>query len=150
MKRYLIDGNNVVCAWKGVIKPMQVHEDEFLRLVESLLKDDDTAVIVFDGPRRPGYRASAIDVRYSPGEKADAVLIRMIQGSSSPEQLVVVSNDRQVLQAAKSCRRMRASDFLAEAASAKKGNPKNEPEKPTGMSPEECRQWLKAFGIKES
>lgn len=144
MKRYLIDGNNVVCAWKSVSKPLEGQETEFLMLVKSLLKGDDRAIIVFDGPQRSGFRIHAIEVRYSREQKADAVLLWLIQSDPHPEQLVVVSDDRQVLQAAKRCRCMHARAFLAEAT-----NTGIESEKPGGMTPEERRHWLKEFGIKD-
>jgi predicted RNA-binding protein with PIN domain len=144
MKRYLIDGNNVVCAWKHVPKPVEGQEDEFLMLVKSLLKGDDRAIVVFDGPPRSGFRLHAIEVRYSREQKADAILLWLIENDRHPEQLVVVSDDRQVLQAAKHCRCMHARAFLAEAEDAG-----TESEKPNRLSPEERRQWLKDFGIKD-
>ena len=144
MKRYLIDGNNVLCAWKGVARPERAQENEFLKLVKAFLHGNDRATIVFDGPPRSGSYPRVIEVRYSRAQKADAVLIRLIQSAPHPQQLIVVSDDRQVLQAAKGCRVLHAREFLAEAASTQP-----ESEKPGLLSPEERERWLKEFGIKD-
>jgi predicted RNA-binding protein with PIN domain len=144
MKRYLIDGNNVLCQWKGVARPAPGQEDEFVKLVKNLLTGGDRAIIVFDGPPRQTLRLHAIEVRYSPNEKADAVLIRLIQSHPQPQQLVVVSDDRQVLQAAKTCRRLRAKEFLTKAQNAP-----TQSEKPDQLTPAQRQHWLKEFGIED-
>ena len=140
MKRYLIDGNNVVCIWKSVAKPTQSQEDQFLALVRSSLRRNDKAVVVFDGPPRTGFRGSSTEVRYSGQQKADDILIHLIENAPEAAQLVVVSDDRQIRESARHCQCLKASEFLAKALKSDHG-----PEKPGRVSPEETEQWIKDF-----
>ena len=115
-------------------------------------------VVVFDGRRTlqsqpqikpPGY----VRLVYSgPGVSADGVIEKMIQDSTAPRRLTVVSSDRRIRRAARRRRAisLTAGEYLE--AMLKRANrpppPPREPsEKRRGVPEGELDQWLELFGM---
>lgn len=98
MSNLILDGYNLIGIQHDNV------EAERLRLVEALIeyraRSGHDITVVFDGWRGGGARAShqrqgGITVVYSPlGQKADELIIKML--GPHPEQVIVVSSDREV------------------------------------------------------
>ncbi len=97
---YLIDGYNVTKAdpaTRGL--PLERQRDELvarLRSRGSVVLGPGRIVVVFDGGGASGVSvavgAAPVEVRFSRGEKADDVLVRL--AASAGETVVLVSSDR--------------------------------------------------------
>ena len=120
----------------------------------------DKITVVFDAlpsdPDCAGLGSLPIEVIYSGHSRtADDVIIRMINTSSGPRDLTVVSSDRQIRSVAKrrGCKLLRAGEFIkaaaGELAQAKHlAQHPNEPtEKRKGPTSAQTRQWLIEFGL---
>jgi predicted RNA-binding protein with PIN domain len=113
--------------------------------------------VVFDGPQPPPGLArqignSAIEVSYSGGASADAVLIRTLAEDSAARRMLVVSSDREISRAAGSrrARAMRSDEFWALVQhDLSRPAPRNvEPEeKRTGIGTKATEEWLREFGF---
>ena len=162
MASTIIDGYNVLHAsrwlsssWKGVDRR------RFCMLLAQLAKHrGDNITVVFDAlPSDPGsaFPASAtLEVIYSGHNRtADDVIIQMVNSSSGPRDLTVVSSDRQIRSAAKrrGCKLVRAGEFIKSAAEqlaqAKHlaQNPPEPTEKHKGLTSDQTKQWLIEFGL---
>jgi predicted RNA-binding protein with PIN domain len=113
--------------------------------------------VVFDGGRTP--RGSdpepaplGIQVRFSGGgESADDVIEAFLAASPRPQDLIVISNDHRIQEAA---RRRGAQPWTCAALldhielRAKPHRPvlPGEPDRPLAPSPAEARHWLEEFG----
>ena len=112
-KRLLVDGYNVirrVPAWDAVFKrDMAQARETLLAFCQAWVArrgDVQDAVVVFDGnsgvvgmgsASRPGVKA----VYTKTGEEADDRIAEMARGSTTPKQLVVVSDDAAVARTAR-------------------------------------------------
>jgi len=101
----LVDGYNVAkTAW-----PDDALESQRTRLVRALdelaTRTGATAEIVFDGPEDPAPTARqgtrSVGVRYSGGALADDVVVDLVDAYPVDRPVVVVSNDREVRDAAR-------------------------------------------------
>lgn len=116
--------------------------------------------LVCDGAPRSAWKDADQDERIhvifaGPKRSADDVIERMIDRSSSPRRLTVVSSDRRITKSARTrrCRTLRAEDFLAQLArdhriAARRGTPFRKPRAP--LSPGEVNEWIRAFGLTET
>ncbi|OXU14133.1 NYN domain-containing protein [Sedimentisphaera salicampi] len=163
--RYLIDGHNLVFAMKNSgeqLAGFEVHHaaDLLCKALESyLVKRNERAVLYFDGTGpidKSFYNClSNVEVCFS-GEdyEADDFLVEDIEDDSGPSSLVVVSNDRQVRDAARRSKALikLSNDFWLDLVEDINRKPpkKKEPEaKRKGIDPCEVDQWLDYFGIDE-
>ena len=156
----IVDGYNVLhasrwlrSAWKGVDRA------EFCHLLGRLARHSGEKItVVFDAmPSEPdvgGGKALDVEVVFSGhGRTADEVIIQIINASSGPRDLTVVSSDRQIKAAARSrrCKTRGAGEFIkASARELEQAQSKQhlEPtEKEKGLSRRETDQWLSEFGI---
>lgn len=123
-------------------------------------RQSDRVVIVCDGRPKPlGLTKSpveSVELRYSgPNRSADDVIIEMIDSSTAPRSLIIVSSDRQIRRAA---RRRRATSLTAQqfigrlAASLSSRHLKERAagKKKADVGPltsDEVRNWLNTFAI---
>ena len=156
----IVDGYNVLHATKWLASPWKgASRAELCNLLGQLSRvSNEKIIVVFDAvaPDSPVGMGKelAVDVVYSGhGRSADDVIIKMINKSSGPRDLTVVSSDRQIRTAAKSrgCKVRPAGEFLkASSRQLSRALRKRaiEPEEKTkGLDPEESRRWLEEFGI---
>ena len=162
MASTIIDGYNVLHAsrwlassWKGVdrqrfcmlLARLAQHQGQRITVVFDALPSDSAPVFPAPAP---------LEVIYSGHDRtADDVIIQMVNDSSGPRDLTVVSSDRQIRSAAKrrGCKLLRAGEFIKSAArqlaQAKNlaENPAEPTEKHKGLTRAQTRQWLIEFGL---
>jgi uncharacterized protein len=156
---FLIDGNNLMHAMASV--GLDAGRSALCFLLENVLGDRESAVVVFDGPRRSEESleedgTSPLDIRFSGRRVADAILIEEIRANSAPRRLTVVSTDREVRTAARRRRcPLVTSEAFAEELRRRKWSldrpvsPSPEPkEKREGLTEGQTRHWLREFGLK--
>ena len=156
----IIDGYNVLhtsrwlsSSWKGV-----AHQ-RLCRLLGRLAKHRaEKITVVFDAvPAEPALDRAKwlpLEVVFSGhGRTADEVIIQMINKSSGPRDLTVVSSDRQIRTAAKrrGCKIKLAGEFIRisanELAQANTEHLAEPTEKRKGLSPSQTKKWLAEFGL---
>jgi len=153
----IIDGYNVIGAAGefGLALSQPDKEDRLLRLLSAFRGrrgSRRTMLVVFDGhygrlaegPRR--FSRLGIDVEWSIGESADAVIVRRVASAKRAQQVEVVTSDQAVLRAiaSRGARGLRSQDFLAEVGRVFVDEPAVE--KPESSSPDEVAEWLDRFG----
>ena len=152
----IIDGYNVIGAAGdfGLALSLPDKEDRLLRLLSSFRsrrRSRQAMLVVFDGhygrlatgPRR--YSQLGIEVEWSLGESADAVIERKVRSAARPREIEVVTSDEQVLRAVLShgAKGVRSQEFLAELSLVFVDEPAAE--KPDKPSPDEVAEWLDIF-----
>jgi predicted RNA-binding protein with PIN domain len=160
-RAYLVDGYNLLFHLglldrRGGAQALEQARQRLLDLVaETLGKEDADVTVVFDSGRSSSHRRAPQDchgvhVLYaSRGEEADDVIEGLIAGSASPRQLIVVSNDRRLKEAARrrGAQSMSCEDFLDQREKpATRPAPAVEPERAGPKSRDEIRRWLAEFG----
>ena len=177
--RLLIDGYNVVSPITGPrqrasrsVAPDWLHRERSL-LIRRLVKHLPVAVaertcVVFDAASPPKdrpseYRWEGIEIRFAVDyPEADDLIEELIAEHSAPKQLMVVSSDHRIQNAAKrrGCETFDSQQWLdnllderlgiqAEMRkNAGQGRGAENHGKPTsGVDPDEVDQWMKDFGF---
>jgi uncharacterized protein len=158
--RYLIDGYNLLHAIGVLTGPVGPHGLEKARLallgrLLALHPDDPGCVtVVFDAANAPPgvdheQEYKGVHVRFSLREEADDLIEALIHSDSAPRMLSVVSDDRRLKEAARrrQCPALGCLDYLEQVGRPVPAAPGGEVSaKPQGVSPEETRLWLEAFG----
>jgi len=157
----IVDTYNVLHV-TGVLHPERAGIDVagLATLVAGSRFGSETVWLVCDGtakgglPRGPG-RVSAVFA--GPGRSADDHIGRMIEASTAPRRLTVVSSDLQIGRMARRrrCRWLRAEEFLARLDADAQVHPSAAPRRPAparerGRVPLDAReveQWMKHFGV---
>ena len=153
----IIDGYNLIGAGGefGLALSLPDKEDRLVRLLSSFRsrsRSRRAMLVVFDGhhgrlaagPRR--HTQLGIQVEWSLGETADAVIVRRVRSAASARGIEVVTSDEQVLRAIASCGAagVRSQEFLADITRAFPEKP--DAEKPGAPSEAEVATWLEVFG----
>ena len=160
MASTIVDGYNVLhtsrwlrSSWRGMDRR------RFCMLLAQLARHrSEKITVVFDALPSESDPAFAppvsLEVIYSGhGRTADDVIIQIVNASTGPRDLTVVSSDRQIRSAAKrrGCRLIRAGEFVKDAAAElaqAQANVHSEPdEKHKGSTRAQTRQWLIEFGL---
>ncbi len=103
---FLVDGYNVINQVSS-LKHIPVLENARLglaRLIKSKClvgSKNNRITLVFDGRDDVGLYSSqaqdSVEIIFSKGESADEVIKRFVQYSANPKQIVVVSDDKEIL-----------------------------------------------------
>lgn len=153
--RYLIDGHNLI----GQLPDLSLADENdeaklVLRLVEFAAGRKARIVVVFDHGMPAGRSALSrgpVEVVFAGSHtNADRVIKERLAGEKQPAQWIVVSNDREVIAAAKARKiaTVRSSDFagqmavLAPRPQRRTGAPPADGPK---LSADEVDAWLKLF-----
>jgi predicted RNA-binding protein with PIN domain len=163
---YLIDGYNLLFAYLGAPpsrKLPRALERGRRRLLELMRFGHEGAVVdvsvIFDAPHAPGNARAESDyhgihVTFAVhDERADDLIEKMIRRASAPRQLIVVSDDRHIQQAARRrhCIVRGCADYLEALEQRKLGAKPHTAEDPPGVrkphtvSTEEAQSWLAEF-----
>ena len=158
--RYLIDGYNLLHAMGVLLGRVGPHGLEKARLtllghIHALHGTDTGAVtVVFDAANAPPgtvpeHDHDGVHVLFAVREEADDVIEALIRRDPAPRQLTVVSDDRRLKEAARrrQCLSLGCLDYLEQAR--RRAPPAAEADgavKPQGVSDEETRRWMEAFG----
>jgi len=120
---YLIDGNNLLGSWGGPAVPGDGRVEVLRRVADFCRRRGARAVLVFDGaPFRPDLDAQqlgAVSLRFPPpGRDADSLVREIVDGSSRPAELIVVTSDKPLFSYARTrgARVLRAHEWNALAA----------------------------------
>ena len=153
----LIDGYNLLRAAQNISDSTQLNEASLcLMLCEFLRRCRQRGVIVFDGtgPKDKGPIESLdlLEAVFSgPSREADDVIEKLILQNTAVRNLVVVSTDRRIVDAAKKrkAKSSRSEDFWSVLCSTleKRHRPAEPREKRTGISDGQAQKWLKEFGL---
>jgi predicted RNA-binding protein with PIN domain len=155
----LVDAYNVLHV-VGVLPPelAGIDLEELAALLEGSRFDRDEVLLICDGVPKPHQVGGdgRVHVRFAgAGTTADELIMRLVQKSSAPRRLTVVSSDREIAQHA---RRRRATvlsseSFLASLAedhATKHRSGVRTARRPSGIHPADRRQvekWLKLFNL---
>jgi predicted RNA-binding protein with PIN domain len=154
----IIDGYNLLHSIHKTNEDSDVISDiQLCRIVDIFLtQTGQKGEIIFDGTGPPDKEKfdnmKKLDVFFAgPGGDADAVIENKIKASTAPKRLTVVSNDRRVLQAARTRKAAARKanvfwDNLQKQLSRKK-TAHGPAAKRQGLSESETEQWLKFFGL---
>ena len=156
----IVDGYNVLHASRWLSSRFKgVDRQGLCQLLGTLARHRaEKITVVFDAaPARgdPGISKSLpIELVYSGHRRtADEVIIQMVNDSSGPRDLTVVSSDRQIRAVAKrrGCKLSRAGEFIKSAteelAQSETQLSAEPTEKQEGLGREQTRQWLSEFGL---
>ena len=154
----VVDGYNLLHATREYEEAADWGRQQLCRLlIEWARRKREEVVVVFDGAAPRGALAEqlhgkGIGVIYSgAGRSADALIAQMIEASSAPRRLVVVSSDRQVRRAARrrQCRLVASPVFfvgVVKALSGRRAQAAEPAEKRDGTAPQDVDRWLRQFG----
>jgi len=161
---YVLDGYNVIFG-EDLSSPKSTgeqFESARFRFIEMLSqfkrRSRDKVTVVFDGGdkgkvRDDGEFAHGVEVIFSgPRASADDVIIERIDRSRRSRQLVVVSDDRQIRQAARRARirSLGTSDFMSTMRRQEDAREEKEPHvKYHGISRDEVPWWRRYFDLED-
>ncbi|MFH1458026.1 MAG: NYN domain-containing protein [Candidatus Omnitrophota bacterium] len=102
---YIIDGYNLIHhpLFARLNKKTECQENallNFIRVNKLCGKSGSQATVVFDGYKdlsRQGFLPADIDVVFSRRETADTRIKRMIEAAANPKNLVVISDDKEII-----------------------------------------------------
>lgn len=155
----LIDGCNLLHV-EGVLPPEVAGVDAtgLAALVAGSRYRREETILVMDGPRSGGGGRDRVRVVASgAGRSADAWIAAMVDRSTSPRSILVVSSDREVIRHARRrrCRVLDAESFLRQIGedavstrSGRRGGPL--PRGHARHEPIDTDGWIRAFGIAEA
>ncbi len=155
----LIDAYNVLHV-VGVLPPelAGIDLEELAALIAGSRFRTESTILVCDGvPKSHRVASPRVEVLFAgPGVKADDLIIRLVQRSSAPKRLTVVTSDHEIARAARRRRAVVLSSeaFLERLAEDQRGRPGRGPSRYRRSSdhPADRRQvehWLRVFGIDE-
>ena len=128
-KHYLIDGYNVIYAWREIPPgAWQLKREFLLRFLKTQKPQGNNAVtVVFDSREGTGNQCAdgTLSVVYTAGESADDWISHKVREAANPRTLVVVSNDKGIRHMVRGtgARFLSADEFLKAASRARP--PKN-------------------------
>jgi predicted RNA-binding protein with PIN domain len=152
----LIDTMNVLHV-TGVLPPDLAGLDvrDLAELISLSRHRNQHTTLVCDGQGSPSTHGPRIAIRYSgKGQSADEVIARLIQKSSSPRRLIVVSSDNAVIRAARKrrCGVLTSEGFLKQLVADVRGAGKprrGDDRKPSSnfMNSEQASRWEHIFNV---
>ena len=155
----VVDAYNVLHV-TGVLSPDLAGGDlaELASLIATSRYRRDHVLLACDGVATPAgakVREPGVRIAFAGGgQTADAYIARLVNTSTAPRRLAVVSSDRAVLKVARrrGCETVTSERFLAQLESDR-GSFRAEPDPrkpdPDGISREAMENWIATFGIDE-
>ncbi|HLA77311.1 MAG TPA: NYN domain-containing protein [Vicinamibacteria bacterium] len=154
---YLIDGNNLLGSWGGPRAGDDRRAEVVQRVVEFCRARGAKATLVFDGrPLRSDLAAQtlgSVAIRVPPpGQDADTLIREIVDRSTRPQELIVVTSDKPLYSYARTrgASVLRAHEWNAEERrrrGPKRAGPSDDSEKP--QREQDVAAWLKKFGASE-
>ena len=148
---YLIDGHNLIGQTPGLSLADPDDEQQLIeRLRAYLVRINKKGTVFFDkglpgGARR--WSNPVLEVRFAPHPKtADTLIVARLRAAHNPRELIVVSGDREVGDAARQAgaRVIKSADF-ARVMLDKPESDKRTTDKEGGLSAEEAALWEEEF-----
>ena len=96
---YWFDGNNLIGQSAAAAKADSQVREAFLTALSSYHRSGGGRFLVFFDGDDPGRSASppGVTIRYSAPESTDEVILRRLQEIQRPSEVIVVTNDRQLM-----------------------------------------------------
>jgi hypothetical protein len=146
----LVDTYNVLHV-VGVLPPDLAGLDPhtLATLISTSRYAHDSPRLICDGTPRPGIPPSVgpVRIQYAGGGiKADDLIATLVDASSAPRRLTIVSTDRQVTThaARRKCKVLTSEEFLAHLA-ADAANPTAR--RPEGIPHQDVNEWIDQFNL---
>ena len=136
---YIIDGYNVIKQVTFLTgKKLKTGREGLLRLIETYKPQGSSrneVTVVFDGRAEISslHPQTSVGVIFSKGESADEKIKKMVEKSSNPRRIVVVSDDKQITYycRAHGAKIKSVQEFLGRISTAKKNHiPPKDDDKP--------------------
>jgi predicted RNA-binding protein with PIN domain len=153
---YLVDGNNLM----GTIAGMKVEDasarEELLQMLSRFCHTKGSKLLViFDGPPHAGLRKKMhygrVSARFAgPELDADTAILREIEKSRHPREIIVVTSDSRVYQKARTlgAQAINSRDFHTTVQDCL--SVQTEEQIKRGLSGTEVDDWMKFFGFSEN
>ena len=145
---YWFDGNNLIGRSAAAAKSDAGTRRAFLSTLSSLHRSGGGRFLVYfdgDDPDRAAM-PPGVAVRYSAPYSADEALLRRLREIQRPAEIIVVTNDRQLMTQCRNegAKTMTWQEFMAKMqARSAAGHPKKSgPEKPVDVD-----EWIDFFGL---
>ncbi len=156
----IIDTYNVLHT-TGALPPdlAGIETADLIELIGRSRYRKEQACLVCDGTPPPGGAAATTErthlIYAGAARSADDVIERMIDRSSGPKRLTIVSSDRRVVKAARRrrCRTLSSDAFLRQIARDHRRTPRRAQEgsRPyRSLSSSDVERWINAFGLTEA
>lgn len=153
----LIDAYNLLHAWRNApLKENGTDVAALARLLGASGYSKGPIHMVCDGTP-PGGHESEHEFREGPvrityagvGKDADSLIETLIERSSAPSRLLVVSSDRRIQRAARRRRAsvMQSQRFIALLVNDARNSVMPDAEKPRSVEPEDVSAWLGYFSL---
>lgn len=136
---YLVDGNNVVGAEHGGAASAD-GRDALVREIADRLRATQARVVLFFDGRGDSLSLGSLSVRYSGASSADDAIVREVGRSSRPQEMIVVTADRDLARRTRDAggRVTSPSDFWKRF-----GAPARDPRPASGDARVDVDDWLK-------
>ncbi len=152
----LLDTYNILHV-VGVLPPeiAGIDTNGLARLLESSRWASQGCWLICDGTVKPGTQegGGGVQIRFAgPGRTADEAIAQLVEKSSAPRSITVVSSDREVQRHARTrkCRVIDASEFLARLSEDVGRGPAARPSPAAPSTPltgKAVRDWIRSFGV---
>ncbi len=152
MRTYLIDGNNVIHTekdWEKIFleDPERAKNLLVQKVVDYFQDKNNNAIIFFDGfnfIHSHSRRSRNVEIKHAKNKTADETILITIEKSKNTRNLIVVSNDAEVIRKAKlfQCSQKSSEEFIRELIRSNKSSDGSEKPNPTNS---EIEDWLKFF-----
>jgi hypothetical protein len=124
---YFLDGNNLIGHALGASRPSEENRQSLVAEVADRLRQTRAkAVLFFDGPREKRTSLGNLAVRDSGPGGADDAILREIGRSQAPQEITVVTADRELVRRARDCgaKALSPGDFWSRFGVAKTPAPR--------------------------
>lgn len=148
---YLIDGHNLIGQMPNLSLDDPHDEAKLVERLKSFMaRTGKRCTVVFDGGLPGGYSRDlstfSVQVVFAhSGTTADAIILERIRSARDPGEMVVVSADQQIVEAAL----RRRMSVLSPAVLASQMNTHTTPDRrdlDPHLTPDEIQEWLDLFG----
>lgn len=139
---YFLDGNNLIGRGRGSSRPTEEERAALIsEIAERLRKTKARVVVFFDGPQERTVTLGSLSIRHAAGATADDVILGEIERARAPREIVLVSEDRDLLRRA---RHLGAKTLTITEFWSRVGTREDRPERsPAGQI--DVDEWMRYF-----
>ena len=102
---YFLDGNNLIGHARGTSRPSEEDRRALIAEVADRLRQTRAkALLFFDGPRQKRTSLGSLSIHECGAGGADAAILREIARSAAPQEIIVVTADRDLARRARDSR----------------------------------------------
>lgn len=126
---YFLDGNNLIGHARGASRPSEEDRRALIAEVADRLRQTRAkALLFFDGPGEKRTSLGSLSIRECGAGGADAAILREIGRSAAPQEIIVVTADRDLARRARDSRAKALSpgDFWSRFGASKSPAPREQ------------------------